>query len=209
MTGALLLSFLGASAAITLAPGPDNTFIVAQGISRGRKAAIVSALGMCSGISVHTTAAALGISAAVYACAPAFTILKYAGAAYLFFLTYKTLREPAGTPSTAAGVARAASWGALFWRGFMMNVVNPKVGLFFLAFLPPFISQDAGNIALQMFWLGLLFMLQAVLIFGAIGYFSGSLGGVLLKRPNLAKYFSWLSAGVFASLGIKLALAQK
>jgi len=90
-----------------------------------------------------------------------------------------------------------------------MNVVNPKVGLFFLAFLPQFISQNTGSIALQMFLLGLVFMLQALVVFGIIGYLSGSLGDVLLKRPNIAKYFAWLTAGVFASLGLKLALAQR
>jgi len=208
MTASTLLCFLGASAALTLAPGPDNTFIVAQGISRGRKAAIISALGMCSGISVHTTAAALGISAALYSSALAFTILKYAGAAYLLFLAYRSIKEPA-LPQASSGMEGVVPWGALFRRGFMMNVVNPKVGLFFLAFLPQFISQNTGSIALQMFLLGLVFMLQAVVVFGVIGYLSGSLGDVLLKRPNIAKYFAWLTAGVFASLGLKLALAQR
>ena len=208
MTSSTLLCFLGASTALTLAPGPDNTFIIAQGISRGRKAAIVSALGMCSGISVHTTAAALGISAALYSSAPAFTILKYAGAGYLLFLAFKAIKEPA-LPQPSSSVAGVAQWGALFRRGFMMNVVNPKVGLFFLAFLPQFISQNTGAIALQMFLLGLIFMLQAVCVFGVIGYLSGSLGDVLLKRPGIAKYFAWLSAGILTSLGLKLALAER
>jgi len=165
-------------------------------------------LGMCSGISVHTTAAALGISAALYSSALAFTLLKYAGAAYLLFLAYKSIKEPA-LPQASSGMEGVVPWGALFRRGFMMNVVNPKVGLFFLAFLPQFISQNTGSIALQMFLLGLVFMLQALVVFGIIGYLSGSLGDVLLKRPNIAKYFAWLTAGVFASLGLKLALAQR
>jgi len=93
MTATTVLYFLGASLALTIAPGPDNTFIVAQGISRGRKAAIVTALGMCSGVSVHTTAAALGISALLYSSATAFQILKFAGAAYLLFLAWKSLKE--------------------------------------------------------------------------------------------------------------------
>lgn len=208
MTSTTLLYFLGASVALTLAPGPDNTFIVAQGISRGRRAAIISALGMCSGISVHTTAAALGISAALYSSALVFTVLKYAGAAYLLFLAYMSLKEPT-VPQAATGLEGAQPWGALFRRGFLMNVVNPKVGLFFLAFLPQFISPDGGSIPMQMFVLGLVFMIQGVVVFGVIGYLSGSLGDVLLKRPNLAKYFAWLSAGVFASLGFKLALANR
>ena len=208
MTSSTLLCFLGASAALTLAPGPDNTFILAQGISRGRNAAIVTALGMCSGISVHTTAAALGISAALYSSAVAFTILKYAGAAYLLFLAYKALKEPA-VAQASTQVDGAGQWGALFRRGFMMNVVNPKVGLFFLAFLPQFVEPNAGSIATQMFLLGLVFMAQAVVVFGVIGYLAGSLGDVLLKKPRIARYFAWLSAGVFASLGVKLAWATR
>ncbi|MDD5351370.1 MAG: LysE family translocator, partial [Chthoniobacteraceae bacterium] len=140
MTASTFLCFLGASAALTLAPGPDITFVITQGISRGRKAAIVSALGMCSGVSVHTTAAALGISAALYASAAAFTFLKFAGAAYLLYLAWKALREPVG-PRLSAGKAEVQPAGILFRRGFMMNVVNPKVGLFFLAFLPQFVTQ--------------------------------------------------------------------
>ncbi|MEI7958220.1 MAG: LysE family translocator [Verrucomicrobiota bacterium] len=208
MTAYTLLGFLGASAALTIAPGPDNAFILAQGVSRGRKAAIITALGMCSGISVHTTAAALGISAALYSSAAAFTLLKYAGAAYLLFLACKALKEPA-TPQPASGIVGARQWGACFRRGFMMNVVNPKVGLFFLAFLPQFVTREDGGIATQMALLGLVFMLQAVGIFSVIGYLSGSLGDVLLKKPGIAKYFAWLSAGVFGALGLKLAFAQR
>lgn len=208
MTGSTLLWFLGTSAALTIAPGPDNAFILAQGVSRGRKAAIVTALGMCSGISVHTTAAALGISAALYSSAAAFTVLKYAGAGYLLFLACKALREPAA-PQSAPEMNGAQQWAAWFRRGFMMNVVNPKVGLFFLAYLPLFITKDGGGIASQMFLLGLVFMLQAVAIFSVIGYLSGSLGDVLSKRPGIAKYFAWLSAGVFGALGLKLAFAQR
>jgi len=208
MTASTLLCFLGASAALTIAPGPDNAFILAQGVSRGRKAAIITALGMCSGISVHTTAAALGISAALYSSAAAFTILKYAGAAYLLYLAYKALKEPAA-PQPASEIVGAQQFGAFFRRGFMMNVVNPKVGLFFLAFLPQFVVRDGGNIAVQMALLGLVFMLQAVVIFSVIGYLSGSLGDVLLKRPGIAKYFAWLSASVFGALGLKLALAER
>lgn len=211
MTSATLLWFLGASAALSLAPGPDNAFVIAQGISRGRKAAIVSAMGMCSGISVHTTAAALGISAALYSSAFAFTVLKYAGAAYLLFLACKALKEPAAAPrdSGTESPVRPVPCAALFRRGFMMNVVNPKVGLFFLAFLPQFISANGGGVAPQMALLGLIFMLQAMCVFGVIGYLSGSLGELVLKKPGIAKYFAWLTAGILGSLGLKLAFAHR
>ncbi len=202
-----LICFLGASVLLTLAPGPDNTFVVAQGLSRGRRAAIITALGMCSGVSVHTIAAALGISALLYSSAYAFTIIKYAGAAYLLFLAYKSIKEH--SVFLQQQDRNAISSHLLFRRGFIMNVLNPKVALFFLAFLPQFITPGGFSIPAQMMLLGLIFMIQAVLIFSAIGYLSGSLGNVILTRPGISKYFAWMSAGIFASLGLRLALAER
>lgn len=206
MTATTLLYFLGASIALSLAPGPDNIFVITQGIARGRKAAIVTALGMCSGVSVHTTAAAFGISALFYSSMVAFNTVKYAGAAYLLYLAYKTLRE-----RSAIRLAQADDrpGSALFKRGFIMNVLNPKVAMFFLAFLPQFVSPTASHFALQMLLLGFIFMLQALVIFCLIGYFSGSIGNLILTRPRIGKYFDFLTAGVFASLGIRLALAER
>ena len=202
-----LLLFLGASIALTLAPGPDNVFVITQGISRGRKAAIWAALGMCSGISVHTVAAAAGISVVFYNSAVAFKVVKYAGALYLFYLAYKAIREHKEL-LTNAGKEPLSSW-ALYRRGFIMNVLNPKVALFFLAFLPQFTSPEAGPIWAQMLLLGLIFMVQGVVIFTAIGYFSGSIGTYVLQKPSIARFFAWLSAGIFASLGLKLAFIVK
>lgn len=207
MTTTTLLYFLGASIALTIAPGPDNTFVVAQGVSRGRKAAIITALGMCSGVSVHTAAAALGISALLYSSATAFMVLKYAGAAYLLYLAYKSLKEQ--QILLPSGTADGQKWWVMFRRGFIMNVVNPKVALFFLAFLPQFVSGRTGDTSWQIFILGLLFMVQAAVVFSAIGYLSGSVGNLVIRKPRMARYFGWLTAGVFASLGVKLALAER
>jgi threonine/homoserine/homoserine lactone efflux protein len=206
MTFSTLLYFLGASIALTLAPGPDNVFVLTQGIARGRKPAIVTALGMCSGVSVHTVAAAFGISAVFYSSMVAFNVVKYAGVAYLLYLAYKTLKEHSAVKLAVADERPAA---ALFKRGFIMNVLNPKVAMFFLAFLPQFVSPAAGHVPLQMLLLGLIFMMQAIVIFCLIGYFSGGIGSFILARPRIAKYFEWLTAGVFASLGIRLALVER
>lgn len=206
MTLSMLLCFLGASAALTIAPGPDNLFVLTQGIARGRKPAIVTALGMCSGISVHTTAAAFGISAVFYSSVLAFNVVKYAGAAYLLFLAWKTLKERSGIQLATAD---ERAFGALFQRGFIMNVLNPKVAMFFLAFLPQFVTPDTEHFAPQMLLLGLIFMVQAVIIFCLIGFFSGSIGDFILARPRITKYFEWLTAGVFVSLGVRLALAER
>lgn len=201
-----LLYFLGASAALTIAPGPDNLFVLTQGITRGRKPALVSALGMCSGISIHATAAALGISAIFYSSAVAFSVVKFAGTAYLLYLAYRALKEGSGV-----GVSPSAemSPATLFKRGFIMNVLNPKVAMFFLAFLPQFVSPTTPGIPLQMLLLGLIFMAQALVIFCLIGYFSGSIGTFILARPRTAKFFDWLTAGIFASLGVRLALQER
>ncbi len=206
MTISTLLYFLGASVALTLAPGPDNIFVLTQGIARGRKPAIVTALGMCSGVSVHTTAAAFGISAVFYSSIVAFNTVKYVGAAYLLYLAWKTLRERSSIRLSSPDDRSASE---LFKRGFIMNVLNPKVAMFFLAFLPQFVSPTTRYFPLQMLLLGLIFMAQAVVIFTLIGYFSGGIGAFILARPRVAKYFDWLTAGVFASLGIRLALAER
>jgi len=200
------LYFIGASVAITLAPGPDNIFVTTLGITRGRKPAIITALGMCCGISVHTTAAALGISAVFHSSAAAFQIVKFIGAAYLLYLAYKTLKDRSIIRLSTADNTTAA---ALFRRGFIMNVLNPKVALFFLAFLPQFVVPDSVPISLQMLLLGGIFMAQAAVIFCLIGYFSGSIGNVMIRSPRIADGFNWLTAGVFISLGIRLALTTR
>ena len=206
MTIYTLFGFLCASMALTISPGPDNIFVMTQGITRGRRAAIVTALGMCSGITVHTTAAAFGISAIFYSSAAVFNLVKYAGAGYLLYLAYKAVRSSGATvPVNSENLPVTA----LFRRGFIMNVLNPKVALFFLAFLPQFVDPAGGQLPLQMVLLGAVFMLQAVAIFSLIGWFSGTVGRQLLAKPHLAKYFDRLTAGVFVGLGLKLVLAER
>lgn len=200
------LGFVGASVLLSLAPGPDNIFVLTQGISRGRKAALASACGMCSGVTVHTTAAALGVSAIFYSSALAFNLVKYAGAVYLLFLAYKTIRSSSALQLSS--IAEGDSW-ALFRRGFIMNVLNPKVAIFFLAFLPQFISPGARYFPLQMIFLGVTFMVQALVIFCLIAIFSGSIGNYVLARPRIARRFEWLTAGVFGVLGVRLALLDR
>ena len=206
MTLYSLFGFLCASIALTISPGPDNIFVMTQGITRGRKAAIVTALGMCSGISIHTTAAAFGISAIFYSSAVAFNMVKYAGAGYLLYLAFKAARS---SGSAVPVSSESLPVSALFRRGFIMNVLNPKVALFFLAFLPQFVHPADGQLPLQMIMLGTVFMLQAVVIFSLIGWFSGTIGRQLLAKPHIAKYFDRLTAGVFVSLGLKLAISER
>ena len=209
MTLTTLFLFLGSSMALTVAPGPDNIFVVTQGMARGRRAALVTAWGMCSGVTVHTLAAAAGISALFYSSALAFRSVKYAGAAYLLYLAWRMLRENSSMALSPAPSVAAPTTSALFRRGFIMNVLNPKVALFFLAFLPQFTAREAGNIPLQMLLLGFIFMVQGMVIFTLIGFFSGSVGRWIGRRPRAGSYFTWLAGGIFATLGLRLALAER
>lgn len=200
-----LFTFIGASVLLTLAPGPDILFVIGQGIAHGTRAAMLTALGLCSGLLAHTTAAALGVSAVFHTSALAFQSLKLAGAAYLLYLAWKTVRASGEGQADDTPRLPAAT---LFRRGIVMNLLNPKVSLFFLAFLPQFVSAD-GNIPAQMALLGLIFITQALAVFCAVSLFAGRLGPCLLQHPSFSRLSSWLSASIFAALGIRLALAQR
>lgn len=202
-----LLYFIAASAALTLLPGPDILFVLTQSISQGKMAGIATATGLCTGILVHTSAAALGISALIYKSALAFEIVKYVGAAYLLYLAWQALRESGELVSSTP--VRETNSFALYRRGIFMNVLNPKVALFFLAFLPQFVNLKSGNVPMQMILLGIVFLIQAWLIFSAISVFAGIIGDKMIKKPGVGKYINWGKAGMFTIIGVKLALSHK
>jgi len=206
MSPAVLGPYLAACVLITIAPGPDNVLVVSLGLSRGRRPAVLAAWGMASGVVVHTVAAALGISAVLAASPVAFRVVQIVGAVYLLYLALRILRERGRGAHAGADHAPVGHW-ALYRRGFLMNVLNPKVALFFLAFLPQFI-QTPGRwpVWMQMMVLGLLFMVQAAVIFTAFALFAGALGEVLTRRPWIQTLFDWLTAAVFAGLGVALAV---
>ncbi|AKB47955.1 hypothetical protein MSKOL_2178 [Methanosarcina sp. Kolksee] len=202
-----LIYFIAASAALTLLPGPDILFVITQSISQGKKAGIATASGLCTGVLAHTTAAALGVSALVYKSALAFEIVKYAGAAYLLYLAWHALKESEELISSAP--VRETNTFTLYKRGIFMNVLNPKVALFFLAFLPQFVNIDSGNVPMQMIFLGVIFMVQAWLIFSAVSVFAGTVGERIIEKPGVGRYINWGKAGIFTFIGIKLALTHK
>lgn len=206
MTLSTLLYFLGASCVLIVAPGPDNLFVLSQGIAHGKRSAIVTALGMASGISVHTTAAACGISMLLYSSTAAFNLVRYAGAAYLFFLAWQSFKNQ---PKSQILTTENGNTFALFKKGFIMDVLNPKVTMFFLAFLPQFVSPTASHFALRIWLLGLLFMLQVAFILSLIGYFSGNVGRYIQERSGMIKPLRWLTTGVYTALGVRLALAER
>lgn len=199
-----LILFLTASLALIATPGQDNIYILTRGVAQGRKAALVSAWGVCCGLVVHTTLAAAGLSALLAQSAVAFAVVKYAGAAYLIYLGVRMLLSRESFEISQEG-ARGVRLKKVFWQGVLSNVLNPKVALFFLAFLPQFVSP-AANATSQLLLLGAAFGLVALVLLSLLAIFSGILGEWLRNRPGFAGVLRWFAGGVLIGLGIRLAL---
>jgi threonine/homoserine/homoserine lactone efflux protein len=202
-----LLSFLGISIILTIAPGPDNLMVLAHSLARGPRAGLALALGCTAGCLTHILWATLGLSAALATSPRAFSLLKFAGAAYLLWLGWQAFRADVATPTDRIAEPRRPADGRDLLRGFVANAINPKVALFFLAFLPQFVVPAAGHPGLQMLMLGLVFMAQTILIFGAIALTAGRLGGLLRRHPRLAPWLDRVAGLTFFALAIRLLTA--
>ncbi|HNU93134.1 MAG TPA: LysE family translocator [Spirochaetota bacterium] len=202
-----LAMFVTASTALAFAPGPDNIFVLAQSITMGRAAGFVITLGLCTGLIVHTAVVALGIAAIFQTSALAFNILKYIGAAYLAYLAWKSFKARGGGIRTD-GASMLPRW-ALYRRGIIMNVTNPKVSLFFLAFLPQFTDPRNGAIAPQVVLLGAVFMLVTLAVFGLISQLAGAIGRRLARSGRWETALNRTAGLVFASLALKLVLTGR
>ncbi|AUL48893.1 threonine transporter RhtB [Bordetella trematum] len=197
-----LTAFFGIAVLLALTPGPDNLFVLMQSALWGRRAGFLVVLGLCTGLLGHTAAVAVGL-AAVFAASPlAFHALKIAGAAYLLYLAWQVLRAPVG--EGGANRVPALSSAALYRRGIIMNLTNPKVLLFFFAFLPQFTQPSAGPLAGQIIELGAVFMLATLLIFGAIAFFSGAFGQMLQRSARAQRWLNRLAGVVFIGLALRL-----
>ena len=192
-----------ASALLTIAPGPDIVYVLTRGIAQGRRAGFAAALGFATGVIFHTALAALGIAALIRSSEVAFSLVRYAGAAYLVYLGIRTLMSRSAFHLGKDG-ASIAVW-TVYRQSVIGNVLNPKVTLFFLSFLPQFINVNAGHIEMQMVLLGALFMLQTALIFGAIAFFSGAIGDRLRTNSSIANRLNVFAGVVFIALGIRVA----
>ncbi len=206
-----LLGFLLAAVAVTASPGPDNLMVLSIGISRGRRHGIAFGLGCALGCLSHTLLAVVGVSALVAASPLALTALKIAGGAYLVWLGVRSLRSQ-GQVAVASSTEGTAAQGtanlrALFAQGLLANAINPKVILFFLAFLPQFVQPAQGSVAWQMAALGLAFTAQAALLFGLLGYFAGGVGQWLQQRPSAGVWLDRIAGLVFIGLGARLIVA--
>lgn len=206
LTSAQIFAFLFAAVLVTLAPGPDNLAVLSLGISRGRRAGIGFGLGCALGCFTHTLWASLGISAVLAASNAAFTVLKLAGAAYLCWLGWQALQSPGAKFAAGVRSADATPFSTYLRRGFIANAINPKVALFFLAFLPQFVSAGSAHAAAQSALLGALFAAQTVVVFGLIGWFAGTIGGFLAQH---SRRLDQATGVLFLGLGVRLALETR
>lgn len=199
-----LAGFLLASMLITLAPGPDNLLVLSLGVARGRRAGIAFGLGCAVGCLNHTALAALGVSALIAASQTAFAALKMTGGLYLIWIGYQAIRHANDAADTPDAGTAAANTRQLFVKGLIANAINPKVVLFFLAFLPQFVDEARGHTGWQILQLGSLFAIQAGLIFGLIGWSAGTLGGWFRRTPGISRGLNRIAGSVFVLLGAKL-----
>jgi len=198
-----LATFIIASALLGIAPGPDNIFVLSQSMLYGKKSGILITLGLHTGLIVHTTAVALGIATIFQTSVIAFTVLKVVGAIYLAYLAWQAFHASTGTIKISD--SNRLSNGTLYRRGIIMNLSNPKISIFFLAFLPQFASPEYGPIAPQMFLLGTIFICVCLTIFIAIALLAGVLGEWLRDSPKTQVYLNRIAGTVFGALAIKLA----
>lgn len=198
-------AFIIASALLSIAPGPDNIFVLTQSALCGKRSGILVTLGLCTGLIVHTTAVALGVAVIFQTSAIAFTALKVIGAMYLAYLAWAAFNASAKDLEAPGSGLR--SDGALYRRGIIMNITNPKVSIFFLAFLPQFASPENGPLAPQILLLGGVFICVALIIFSAIALLAGVLGDWLRHSPRAQVYLNRIAGTVFAGLALKLVTA--
>jgi threonine/homoserine/homoserine lactone efflux protein len=201
------VGFFTVAVLLGFTPGPDNLFVLMQSVSRGRRAGLLVMLGLCAGLCVHTAAVALGLAAVFSASPMAFVVLKVAGAAYLLYLAWQAFRAPASAPGSDDGTPAPAM--KLFGRGVVMNLTNPKVLMFFLAFLPQFVDTGAGPVAPQVVWFGLWFIVATLIAFGTIAWLAGAIGDRLRRSQRTQLWLNRAAGIAFAGLAVRLLSEQR
>jgi len=202
-----LSAFFAASALLALAPGPDNIFVLTQSALHGKTSGLAVMFGLCTGLIVHTLAVALGVAVIFQTSALAFSALKYAGAAYLLYLAWQAFRASATTVQSRDN--GESDLGGLYRRGIVMNITNPKVSIFFLAFLPQFADPARGGLPLQLVLLGLVFIVATILVFGAIALLAGTVGEFFNRSAKVQRALNWLAGSVFVGLALALATTRR
>lgn len=207
LTPDVVLLFVSASVALALAPGPDNIFVLTQSALFGRASGFAVIFGLLTGVMVHTVLVAFGVAVIFQTSAVAFTALKVAGAGYLMYLAWQALRSKASDIEASGGSTLPAR--KLYLRGVIMNITNPKVAIFFLAFLPQFADPSRGSVTLQILIFGALFALSALVVFGAVALSAGYLGAWLRRSPQAQVVLNRIAGVVFLGLALRLITAER
>jgi threonine/homoserine/homoserine lactone efflux protein len=200
-------AFFIASTLLAIAPGPDNVFVLTQSALHGKLSGLMVMFGLCTGLLIHTGAVAFGVAIIFQTSALAFALLKLVGAGYLVFLAWQAFR--AAPERINPKSEQKKSIGVLYRRGIIMNVTNPKVSIFFLAFLPQFADPQHGSISLQMVALGSIFILATIMVFGSVAMIGGALGDWLNRSERAQKVMNWVAGTVFVGLALKLATVER
>jgi len=209
---AAFLAFLIAALALNFAPGPDMLYVLGRSLGQGRKAGVVSALGIFAGCLVHITAAALGLAALLQASATAYNVIRYTGAAYLLYLGVSMLlsrNKDAQNELSPGASPPPTSLSRIFTQGVITNILNPKVAMFFVAFLPQFVNAARGSVVFQIAVLGLIFDVGGTLVNIGVAFFAGHIGNRLRQSPRAARLQRWFTGSIFIGLGIRLGLASR
>lgn len=196
-----LAAFVVASALLAISPGPDNIFVLTQSMLFGKRTGIFITLGLCTGLVFHTSVVAFGVASLIQTTPWAFTALKIFGAMYLFYLAWQVIKSDA---QELTGEGEVLTDKALYLRGIVMNISNPKVSLFFLAFLPQFTYLEAEPMAAQIVLLGIVFVVISLLIFSMIAIAAAQIGNALTKHPGLQQALKNITALIFVLLAVNL-----
>jgi len=199
-----LIYFFTASVLLTIAPGPDNMYLLAKSLASGTKSGVALSAGLASGIVFHTTLVILGVAALIQSSPAAFTALKFVGAAYLLYLAWKAFKEKGELQLGETG--ESIPYGAIYRRGVLMNVLNPKVQLFFFAFLPQFVDTASDNMAIHIAILGAIFAVQAFSIFSLLALCAGKVRSFILKAKNLNRILGIVQGVVLTGIALAILL---
>ncbi|SFQ25196.1 Threonine/homoserine/homoserine lactone efflux protein [Amycolatopsis arida] len=207
MDPGLLVAFLGAAAVISLAPGPDMMYIVANGMAAGPRAGVVAALGMSTGLAVHSLAAALGLSALFQAVPAALDVVRVAGVVFLLYLAVDALRSSGPDVPDVRRQPEMRSLRKVYGLAVLTNLANPKVIIFYLAFVPQFVTPgSAWPVPVQMLVLGALLIVVGLTVDALTGFTSGRLADLLARHRAVRRWLDRMSAAVFAGLAVRLAV---
>jgi threonine/homoserine/homoserine lactone efflux protein len=199
--------FVVTSIAVILMPGPAMLFVISNGLTRGPKASIAAALGTTAGVSFHLFCAAFGLAVILKTSVIAFAVVKFAGAAYLIYLAIKTLVSKEQLVKDLNESEKSGN--SIFWQGIFINILNPKLSIFFLAFLPLFIDPYLSSATSQTLIFGTIFMAMTIIIFIGYGLFASLLRQRVLNSPKILRAIKWCFASVFMALGVRLALSER